>query len=301
MRNIILGILLAPLALSSFGQELSCNVSINTSRLQGTNKQVFVALEESLSDFLNNTVFTNHVFDAHERIECNFLLDITEVASADNYGAKLQVQARRPVFGSTYNTVLFNYIDEDVKFNYQEFDPIDYSENTFISNLSSLFSFYALFIIGMDYDSFSFNGGTPFFLRAEKIVTSAQGSGFAGWEAIDSKDRKNRYWLVDNMLDSEYKPLRQFTYIYHLKGLDKMESSIEAGREKIFEAVKLLDKLYLYRPDPFMSLLQVYVDSKSHEIADIFSEAEDEEKKVVYKIMMKIDPAGGNKYNKIKK
>jgi hypothetical protein len=300
MKIFLLSIFAVVSCVQSFGQELSCNVSINTSRIQGTNKQVFKSLGEVATDFFNNTVFTTHVYNAHERIECNILLDIQEASSADNYTARLQVQARRPVYGTTYNTVLLNYVDEDIKFEYRESDPIVYTENIFVSNLSSIFSFYSMFIIGLDYDSFSKKGGHPYFLRAESIVASAQGSGYEGWESGDSRARKNRYWLISNMLDSEYQPLREFNYRYHIQGLDKMESSIREGRMNLFESVKMLERFHNNKPDPFLGLLQVFVDSKSEEISNIFSESEKDEKQKVYNIMIKIDPAGGSKYEKLK-
>lgn len=283
------------------GQELNCNFSINTTTISGTNRQVFTAMEEAIRDFLNNTVWTNNVFEAHERIECNILLDIKSESNATDFKAILQVQARRPVYNSSYNTVLFNYKDEDVEFTYQEGDPIELSENTFISNLSSLLSFYAYLIIGLDFDSFSPNGGTPYFKIAEKITNTAQSSNYTGWKASDdSRSRKNRYWLVENLLDNDYKPLRDFSYKYHRTGLDAMESSIEGGKSQIFQSIEILEDFNNNRPDPFIGLMKVVIDSKAEEIVNIYSEASEDQKSKVLKIMTKIDPAGGRKYDKLK-
>ncbi len=284
-----------------YSQELNCNFSVNHSRLQGTNKQVFTTLEEAARDFLNNTVWTNHVYEANERIECNILLDIIEPVSTDEYKAKIQVQARRPVYGTSYNTVLINYIDNDVQFKYQEYDPINYSENSFLSNLSSVLSYYVYFIIGLDYDSYSLMGGTQYFQKAEKIVDNAQGSGFTGWKSGDSRQRRNRYWLTENMLDPDYRPIREFNYNFHRQGLDVMEKSLEQGRNEIFKSIEELKRFHDNKPDPFLGLLQVFVDSKSEEIVNIFESAPAEKKQKVLSVMLQVDPGGGNKYDKLKK
>ncbi len=284
----------------AYSQELNCNFSINTSKIQGTNRQVFESMEELIRDFLNNTVWTNHVFESEERIECNIMLDIKEEITANEYKARLSVQSRRPVFNSSYTSVIFNYLDDDVEFSYQEGDPLDLSENTFISNLSSLFSFYAYIIIGMDYDSFSPLGGTPFFEKAEKIVSAAQSSSYTGWKSGDDRERKNRYWLVDNLLDEDYETLRQFYYRYHRHCLDAMESSVDQGRTELFRTLEDLEKFNANKPDPFTGLLQVVVDSKFNEIVNIFSESPKDQKTKVLKILTKIDPAGGRKFAPLK-
>lgn len=302
MQRILTFIVVVLCITQVYSQELSCNFSVNHSRLQGTtNQKTFETLEEAVRDFLNNTVWTNNVYEANERIECNILVDILEPVSANEYKAKLQIQARRPVFGTSYNTVLFNYIDNDFQFKYQEFDPIDYSENTFVSNLSSVLTFYVYFIIGLDYDSFSPNGGTQYFQKAEKIVDNAQSSGFSGWRGGDSRQRKNRYWLIENMLDPDYSPIRNFNYSYHRLGLDVMEKSVEQGREQVFRSIEELKKFHDNKPDPFLGLLQVFIDSKSEEIVNIFQQAPPDKKQKVLTSMLQINPGGGNKYDGLKK
>jgi hypothetical protein len=284
-------------------QELNCTFSINSSRIQGTNKQVFTTLENSVRDFMNNTNWTNNVFEASERIECNIMLDIIEWPSATEFKAKLSIQSRRPVFNSSYNTVLFNYVDEDVDFHYAEFDPIELSENNYISNLSSILSFYAYIIIALDYDSFSPKGGTPYLQKAEKIMTVAQSSSNTGWRGTDGDkaDRhKNRYWLIDNLLDADYQPIRDFTYKYHRLGLDAMENSVDLGRTIIIDALDKLDKFFNNKPDPYLSLLQVITESKAEEIVSIFADATPEQKQRVLRIVTNIDPGGGSKYDKLK-
>ena len=284
----------------AISQELNCNISVSTSQLQGTNKQVFVTLQKALADFMNNTVWTNNVFEINERIECNLLFNITAEVSTGSYEGTLNIQARRPVYSSSYNTVMFNYIDNDIAFDYLEFDPLEFSENTHISNLTSLLAYYAYIIIGLDYDSFSNDGGTPFFQKAEKIVNNAQSSGKVGWRAADSRGRTNRYWLINNILDQDYKPLRGFNYQYHRLGLDMMDKSVEGARMTIKDSLIELEKFHSSKPDPFMHYFQVVLDAKSNEIVQIFSAASSEDKRRIINIMTKIDPANINKYDALK-
>ena len=281
-------------------QELNCNISVSTSQLQGTNKQVFNTLQKALADFMNNTVWTNNVFELNERIECNFMFNITEEVSTGSFVATLNIQARRPVYNSSYNTVMLNYVDNDVSFDYMEYDPLEFSETSYISNLTSILAYYAYIILGLDYDSFSNEGGTQFFEKAEKIVNNAQSSGKVGWRASDADRRNNRYWLINNILDKNYAPLRAFNYQYHRLGLDMMDKSIEGARMTIKESLINLERFHKSKPDPFMHYFQIVLESKSEEIVDIFSEANAEDKRRIYTIMVKLDPANISKYEPLK-
>jgi hypothetical protein len=187
-----------------------------------------------------------------------------------------------------------------VSFDYLEYDPLEFSETTFISNLTSILAYYAYIILGLDYDSFSNEGGTLLFEKAEKIVNNAQSSGKVGWRAADSRGRSNRYWLINNILDNHYKPLRTFNYQYHRLGLDMMDKSIEGARMTIKESIINLERFHKSKPDPFMHYFQVLLDSKSEEIVEIFSEASAEDKRRIYNIMVRADPANRTKYDAIK-
>lgn len=281
-------------------QELNCNISLNTSQIQGTNKDVFNTLSEAITDFMNNTVWTNTVIDGSERIECNILINITSQPTTVSFEGTMQIQARRPIFGSAYNSVMFNYVDNDFQFKYTEFDPLEFSENTHLSNLTSMLAFYAYIIIGLDFDSFSPKGGDPYFMKADKIINNASNSSDPGWKAFDSKSRKNRYWLVNNLLSQEYSRLRTFNYNYHRLGLDVMGQSLEKGRLVIKDAVIELERFYDSKPDPFMHYLQVILDSKADEIVQVFSQAPPEDRKKIFNIMVKVDPASPSKYALLK-
>jgi hypothetical protein len=273
---------------------------LNANQIQGTNKDVFKTLEEAINDFMNNTVWTNTVIDVAERIECNISINFTEQPNTVTYKGTLQVQARRPVFGSAYTTVLLNYIDNDFQFKYTEFEALEFSENSHLSNLTSMLAFYAYIIIGLDFDTFSPKGGDLYFQKADRIVNNASNSSDPGWKAFDDKGRKNRYWLVNNLIDPEYDPIRLFYYNYHRLGLDVMGQSVEKGRLVIRDAVIELEKFYDSKPDPFTYLFLVTIDSKADEIVQVFSQAPVEDKKKIFSIMVKLDPASPAKYASLK-
>jgi hypothetical protein len=280
-------------------QEFKCNVQVLSQKVQGTNKQVFETLQSELYEFMNNRVWTDHVYDIEERIECSFLFNITDQISADEFTATLQIQVRRPVYNTNYNTVMFNFVDDDIEFRYVEFEPLEFDVNSYTSNLTSILGFYAYYILGLDYDSFSFEGGTVYFQNAEKIVLQAQNSGEKGWKPNDDMSHKNRYWLVKDMLDPEYASLRTFNYQYHRQGLDVMDEKVTEGRAEIANTIELLQKVKRKRPDPYMHLLRVFLDAKSDEIVSVFSESNPEEKNRVYTMLTEIDNTNESKYKAI--
>lgn len=280
-------------------QELRCNIQIVTQQIQGTNKQVFQTLQTAIYEFMNNTNWTNHVFAFDERIECNFMFNITEQLSADEFKGTLQIQSRRPIFNTNYNTVMLNSMDNNIHFRYVEFEPLQFDPTQHISNLTSILAFWAYFILGMDYDSFSYLGGTPFFTLAENIVANAQNAREAGWKPFESLDHKNRYWLITDILNDSYKPIREFNYKFHRLGLDLMDEKVTEGRAVIAEGLEDLQKVFRDKPDPFMHLLQITLDAKSDEMVNIFSESFTEEKQRAIRILQEIDPANKAKYEKL--
>ncbi|MFP4060655.1 MAG: DUF4835 family protein [Bacteroidota bacterium] len=299
MKKIILIGLLLPGFFRIYTQELNCNVQVISQQIQGTNKQVFETMQKAIYEFMNNRVWTNHVFAPEERIECNIMINFTEQISADEFKGTIQVQSRRPVYNSSYNTVLLNYMDNNFHIRYVEYEPLEFNVNTFISNLTSILSFYAYTIIGMDYDSFAPEGGEEFFNIAERIVSNAQNAPQKGWKPFDAKSNRNRYWLIKNILDDDYSEIRQFNYQYHRLGLDLMSEKPEEGRAQVAEGIELLQDIYRDKPDPFMHLLQVIIDAKSTEFVQVFSESFTEEKNRVYAMLTEIDASNSNRYEKI--
>lgn len=297
MKKAVVLILMLTYSVFSFAQELRCNVQVVSSQIQGTNKQVFQTLQTAIYEFMNNTAWTNHVFSNQERIECNILINLQD-HSGDEFNGSIQVQSRRPVYNTSYNTTILNYKDDNVRFNYVEFEPLEFTINEHRSNLTSILAYYAYVIIGLDYDTFSLYGGTEFFQNAEHIVTNAQNAPEKGWKAFES--RKNRYWLIENILNDRYEGIREFLYQYHRLGLDIMESKEAQGRSKIAESLELLQKVYRQKPDPYLFFFDLIMNAKSDEIINVFSESFMAEADRVYKILVEIDPTRADKYKKIK-
>lgn len=280
-------------------QELNCNVQISAQRIQGSNRQVFETMQRDIYEFMNSTVWTNHVYSYAERIDCNILINLNDQLSADEFRGTIQIQLRRPVFNTTYNSTMLNFIDNSFQFRYVEFQPLEFDPGTHRSNLVSVLAYYAYIILGVDYDSYSSLGGSEFFQIAEKIVSNAQNAPEQGWKPYDASRNRNRYWLVKNMLDKEYEGVRKFIYEYNINGLDKMESRITEARTSMVESLRMLQEVYRRKPDPFMYALQIVLEAKSDELVNIYSEAFPEEKSRVMQILTEIDPGNKNKYEKI--
>jgi hypothetical protein len=299
MRKILLSISLLLIIVGIQAQELKCNVQVVSQKIAGSNKQVFETMQSEIFEFMNNRVWTDHVYGIEERIECNLMFNITEQLSADEFRGTLQIQSRRPVFNTNYYTTMFNFVDNDIQFRYIEFEPLEFDLNSHTSNLTSLLAFYAYFIIALDYDSFAFEGGTPFYENAEKIVINAQNTIEKGWKPVDDMSHKNRYWLIKDMIDEEYAPVREFYYRYHRHGLDIMESKVAEGRAEIATSMEMLQAVYRDRPDPYMHVLRLVFDAKDDEFVKVFSESFPEEKNRVFAILTEIDQSNKSKYEAI--
>ena len=280
-------------------QELNCNVQVSAQRVQGSNRQVFENMQRDIYEFMNNTVWTNHIYSYSERIDCNILINITNQLSADEFNGTIQIQLRRPVYNTTYNSTILNFIDNNFRFRYVEFQPLEFDPTVHRSNLVSVLAYYAYIILGFDYDSFSSEGGTEFFQMAEKIVLNAQNAPETGWKPYDGSRNRNRYWLVKNLLDKEYEEVRQFVYQYNINGLDRLESKAAEARVAMVESLRLVQEVYRKKPDPFMYLIQIVMEARTDELINIFSEAFPEEKSRVVQILTEIDPANKSKYEKI--
>jgi hypothetical protein len=288
------------LLISAYGkaQELKCNVQVNADQVQGTNKDIFKTLQKAITEFVNNRSWTNNVFSNEERIECNMLFKIATYSAPDFTGT-LQIQVRRPVFNSSYNSTLLNYLDQNIQFSYVEFQSLDFNESSFSSNLTSLLAYYSYVFIGIDYDTYSYKGGNEFFSKAEIIMNNAQNATETGWKPNDGTSNKNRYWLIQNILEDRYNPVREFLYKFHRLGLDIMAEKPSEGRDEIAEDLQLLQQVYRDKPDPYMLLLQIVFDAKSDEFINVFSESFPEEKTRVSTLLKEIDPSNSVKYQKI--
>ncbi|MDX2415442.1 MAG: DUF4835 family protein [Bacteroidales bacterium] len=300
VRNII-PVLLLLFSINSGlrAQELNCSVQVSAQRIQGSNREVFQEMQKALYEFMNNTVWTNHVYSYSERIDCNILINLTEQLSADEFRGTIQIQARRPIFNTTYNTTILNFVDNNFQFRYVQFEPLEFDATVHRSNLVSVLAYYAYLILGFDYDSFSPMGGQEFFEMSERIVNNAQNAPVPGWKPYDGSRNRNRYWLVKNILDREYANVRQFNYDFHILGMDLLESRITEARASMVESLRSLQEVYRRRPDPFMYYLMIVLEAKTEEIINIFTEAFPEERSRVVEIMTEIDPANKSKYEEM--
>ncbi|NJO68145.1 MAG: DUF4835 family protein [Bacteroidetes bacterium] len=200
---------------------------------------------------------------------------------------------------SSYNTTLLNYLDQNITFTYVEYEPLEYNESSFTSNLTSILAYYALVMIGLDYDSYSLKGGTDIFRRAETLVNNAQQATEKGWKAFDASSNKNRYWLIQNILDEKYSPVRDFIYRYHRLGLDVLADKTNEGRDAAVESIRMIQQVFRQKPDPYLHWLQVVFDAKNEEWVNLFSGSFPEEKNRVVQILKEIDAPNSNKYQKI--
>ncbi|TSA27840.1 MAG: DUF4835 family protein [Bacteroidetes bacterium] len=297
MRKIILLLFLTLATIHLQAQELDCIVSVSSPTLEGTDKKIFETLQTAIYDFMNNRTWTNFHIKVEERIECTILLTINERPTSDDFNGTLNIVLRRPVLNTAYNTILLNYIDRDFTFKYIEYQSLDYSDNTFSSNLTSTLAFYTYMFLGYYFDSFALYGGTPFFEKAQEVVNAAQSSRESGWKAFESD--KNRYWMVANILNPAYSSLREFSYLYHRQGLDQMYERVDLGRGKITESLSLLQKISTARPGFFS--LQLILDAKKDEFVNIYSDLRVPplEKNNVVNLLKEIDPANSSKYQEI--
>ncbi len=290
----ILLLILTAVVSTAFSQELNCKVQVLSQQVQGTDKRVFEILQTAITEFMNNKKWTNDAFKNEERIDCSILINVTDRAN-DDFKATIQIQSRRPVYKSSYNSVLLNYNDNEFTFKYLESQSLDFSENTFSSNLTSVLAYYAYLIIGLDYDSFSLNGGTPYLQKALAVCNNAQNTSEKGWKAFESN--KNRYWLINNMMDASFVPLRECMYNYHRKGLDLMSTNKESGRVVVLESIESLKSVHQIKPLSFTT--QVFFNAKSDELINIFSGAFSDEKSKIINTLNLIDPTNSIKYQKI--
>lgn len=280
-------------------QELKCNVTINSDQVEGSNKSVFNTLQQSIQEFVNNSQWTNLTFQDKERIECNMLIVVKQVQ--DNmFICEFTCQSRRPVYGTTYTTPILNFKDNNFIFTYQEFDRLEFQQHTFTSNLTALIAYYCYLIIGHDMDSFSRFGGTPYFQICENIVNAAQSASLEnnemnGWKAFDSN--RNRYALINNLMDEAFKDYRQYFYEYHRYGLDEMINNVANSRARIAAGIEVLQKANRARPATYV--INAFLDAKVDEFVNIFQEGSEDERTKVYEALVSIDPTRQSTYEAI--
>lgn len=287
MNKFLICLLLAlSTAFSGYAQELNCTVRVLSANIQGTNKQVFNTLQAAVFQFMNNRRWTRDVFEVEERIECLIEINVQEQLSADQFRGTITVQASRPVYNSSYNTTLLNIIDKDFEFRYLEFQNLDFNDNASISNLTSVLAFYAYVIVGLDYDTFGKRAGQEYFSKAQNVVNNAQNNG-TGWQAFENN--RNRYWLIENLLNPAFEPFRDMMYNYHRQGLDVMAQDVQKARNTMLSSLLTLNQVHQKLPGSY--LLQLFFDAKTDEIVKVFKPETPANKNQLYSMLKRIAPS----------
>ncbi|MDH6313621.1 hypothetical protein M2137_002411 [Parabacteroides sp. PFB2-10] len=286
--NKMIGILLAcMLSVGLQAQELNARITINSDKIQGTNKQVFTTLQTALTEFVNNKKWTDATFTVNERIDCTMTIIVNEQAD-NSFKSELQIQARRPVYNSSYTTTILNISDRAFDFEYAEFEPLEYAENMLSSNLTATMVFYIYLILGLDFDSFSPQGGSPFLQQAQQVVSLAQAQvSWTGWKAFEND--QNRHAIITALTDNTSEAFREMWYTYHRRGLDEMAANADRGRANIIAALPGLQQVKSARPTSV--ILQMFVNAKLDEVVAIYSKATSQEKQEGYKMLSDLFPA----------
>ena len=277
-------------------QELDCRVQVNSQKIQGTNRQKFTNMRTTIHEFINNTRWTNDVYSPEERIECNMIINLTSQIGTDGYKGSITIKSSRPIYRTSYNSSILNIVDSDVRFDFIKNQTLEFNEHNHTSNLISILSYYAYVIIGMDYDTFSPLSGEPYFLKAQKIIDNAQSDQRAtGWKPYEGTF--NRYWLIENLLHNDYKPLRNAMYSYHREGLDLLAEQAESARDEITSALYSVKTTANRKQGTY--LLKVFFDAKVDEITKIYSDGFISNKNELVDMLKQMDPANMNKWDKM--
>ncbi|MGM0613677.1 MAG: DUF4835 family protein [Bacteroidota bacterium] len=276
-------------------QELDCQVNVSASQVQTSNRDRFDELQEAIKEFMNDRKWTDSKFNTEERIECSILIILKEEVSTDKFQATIQVQSRRPVYNTSYNTPLFNFKDDKFTFEYERYQNLNFDVNSFQSNLTSVLAYYAYLIIGLDFDTFSSLGGTDFYQNAQTIVNNAQNSDYKGWKSFE--DKQNRYWIVEDLLNGSLEPLREGYYQYHRHGLDKMAEEEQEARKNILQSLEEFEKAKDQKS--FLYILEVLMNTKKDELVNIFRKAPSTMQTKAIDKLKKVDPAHSGDYDKI--
>lgn len=282
-------------AMSAAGQELNCSVEVNSDKISGTDKSVFTTLQSAITEYMNNTQWGNAQFLANERIECKLFFTISSYDGTTMSG-DLQIQSTRPVYNSTYTTTLINFKDENIEFDYQENEPLIFSENSMESELTAILNYYAYLILAIDFDSFSPNGGESYYEKAANVVNMAQSSGGKGWKAFE--DNRNRSAVLSAFTDPSTKEIRTLLYDYHRKGLDEMVLSPDKGKSVITKSLEILKQIY--DVNPMSVALSMFKDAKLDELVNVYSKSNMSERQSVYELLYPLYPTERERLDRIK-
>lgn len=291
--------MLAATAFLAKAQELQCEVTVNSEQIPSTDKQLFTEMQNQVQELLNTRRWTDQPYSLDERIKCRILINLTEMPQIGVFKANVQVLSARPAYGTGYETLLFSFVDKDWTFEFNDAQPLDYVDNNYTSNLSSMLAFYAYMIIGMDNDSFGKLGGAQAFDEAKSIVNvaSSQGANYPGWKAFE--DNRNRYWLVDNLQDPLFAPFREGMYTMHRQGLDMMAQNPEQARKAVLTVLQDIQKVSQQKPGAV--IIRSFFEAKADELVNIFKTAAPADKQAAFTLLSQLDPTNNTKYEALLK
>ena len=295
MKKIVISLFLLVVVFQLWAQDFRCSISINSQKIAGTNYEKFNNLQQELYKFVNDRKWCQYTLKMDERLECSILINLDN-QTGDVYKASMTIQLQRPVFKSNYKTMVLNFQDKSVQFNYVDGDPLEYAEGSNLSQLTSLIAFYLNLFLAVDFDTFSSNGGAPYFAKCQSIINLNQSATEPGWKSYES-GQNNRFWLMENFTNTAYSKFHDFLYQYHRLGLDMMADSPDVGRAAILEAIRLLQQVNQQRSALYLTT--ILVQTKQQEIINIFKEGTPSEKQQALQIMKQIDPSNATKYEAI--
>jgi hypothetical protein len=279
-------------------QDLNARVQILSPKIQSANKRVLDVLQTTISNFLNSRKWSSDEFKPQERIDCTWIITITDWdGSSPNFKAEAQLLASRPVYNTAYNSTLINITDKDFDFYYAEGQAVEFTEQNYFGNLSSLLAFYANVVVGLDYDSFSKLGGTPYFIKAQNIVSNAQNASYLGWKGFENL--RNRYWLIENLNNKSFLPIREGYYTYHRLGLDELAENPSTGRNTVLNLLPELQKADRLKQGAMLT--QLFFTAKADELVNTLLGATNSDKVKAYQLLIQLDPANASKYEALKK
>ncbi|GAB3270476.1 DUF4835 family protein [Larkinella harenae] len=281
-------------------QELNCQVTVNFNQAnssQVTDRQIFPQMQAFITDFINNRRWTSDAFTPEERINCKLIIDILKVPEQNYYQGRAQVITTRPVYGSNYETVTLRYIDNAFNFTYRPNDPMFFNENTNSSELTSLLAFHALIMLGVDYDSFSKQGGKLFFQRAYNVMSLANQSAVGGGAWSAQGDIRNRYWLIENLQSQQFLPYHDAVYTYYRQALDNFTASPASSRQQVLDVLNTIRQVSQQRPNSIV--INTFFDAKGEELVNIMNEGSRDERQKAFTLMSTLDPAKTELYRKL--
>ncbi len=294
MRYIII-LALALLAMKSQAQDLQCNVQVVADNVQTSNKAIFEDMENAISQFMNQRKWISDKVQIQEKINCNFVINIKNF-NIDQFEAEVNITSSRPVYGTTYNTPIFQHFDQDWHFSYAQFQSLDYQENANVMALTTLLAFYANLLIGLDFDTFAPEGGQAYYNKALQLRNLAQGS--FGWEPSSGRGNRNRYYIIDQLMDDRFKSVRTVLYQYHMKGMDKFKDDNDAARRVVYESLEKIRTIQEQLPNSV--IFKIFFNTKRQELINIFQQADPGLKNRAIEILSRLDPSNVSSYEKIK-